>query len=606
MRRVLTGLFCLFAITAFGAAPENQACHRGMHRYKDALYLDSGVQITGTWTCTAGVAACTEDTSSGAATGELVAGDIIDIGGYSYEVASTPDDDTIVRQQIMDNVCDSSTVSDVLIAHTSKSVYIINVGFSDSEYDLISGNGTASIASLSTDQLKLTDAYTDNVDLLRLGNNDQPEAAETTQSSSLDFYLRGVVAGTPADHIAGSIISYKCGSDWVAADETEHDGCFEFDVVDGGVQGVGMTLDETGSLDITNDLTADTVNVGATDVKLSRYTPDAGTTTYLELDQAGTASDGTGTGRTLLDLGSSTYPAISLGDAANALGFYGVSASAIGSLSTSYYIYQTGDVGASNFLTIDSLGTSNELTDTNGRQAMVKIEGEAAQSATGALDALYITTVLTSLGDGSTGDGNNMLNLAPGGTSVWRVSTAGVLTRAAQTVAITIPSSEAAVGAGAPTTNEIGTYWALGFDNVVDLAYFSFEIPDDWDAASDLTMKVYWCAEAGDQIQQTEDVDWDVDITSTDFSADEAYDNGSVYNATATYTEAANPGADKQCLTTSITLVYNNANQPFSADEVLGIKFYRDTASESNGYSGEALVVRWEIEYQSTGIPSHI
>ncbi len=66
-----------------------------------------------------------------------------------------------------------------------------------------------------------------------------------------------------------------------------------------------------------------------------------------------------------------------------------------------------------------------ELTDSDGPQAWVLIELKANQTSTAALDALYINGTLTSLGDGSTGDGNNYFRIATGGSTLFRIDTTG-------------------------------------------------------------------------------------------------------------------------------------------------------------------------------------
>ena len=83
------------------------------------------------------------------------------------------------------------------------------------------------------------------------------------------------------------------------------------------------------------------------------------------------------------------------------------------------------DTVSGNAVEFKSIGASGELTDTNGPQAWVLIELKVNQTDTAALDALYINGTLTSLGDGSTGDGNNYLRIATGGSTLFRIDTTG-------------------------------------------------------------------------------------------------------------------------------------------------------------------------------------
>jgi len=52
-----------------------------------------------------------------------------------------------------------------------------------------------------------------------------------------------------------------------------------------------------------------------------------------------------------------------------------------------------------------------ELTDADNRQAMIKVAGEFNQTGTAAADMLNLDATTTSLGDGSTGDGNNFITM---------------------------------------------------------------------------------------------------------------------------------------------------------------------------------------------------
>jgi hypothetical protein len=74
------------------------------------------------------------------------------------------------------------------------------------------------------------------------------------------------------------------------------------------------------------------------------------------------------------------------------------------------------------------LNSGDGLTDTNGRQAWMKIAPTFKQTGTAAYDALYVDVTETAAGDGSTGDGNNLLNLSMATVSKFKVSNTGAAT----------------------------------------------------------------------------------------------------------------------------------------------------------------------------------
>jgi len=71
------------------------------------------------------------------------------------------------------------------------------------------------------------------------------------------------------------------------------------------------------------------------------------------------------------------------------------------------------------------LDSGDGLTDADGRQAWMKIEPGIKQTGTAAYDAIYVNVTEASVGDGSTGDGNNLLNLAVATASKFKIGNAG-------------------------------------------------------------------------------------------------------------------------------------------------------------------------------------
>ncbi|MHA2363879.1 MAG: hypothetical protein ACXAC7_07965 [Candidatus Hodarchaeales archaeon] len=83
------------------------------------------------------------------------------------------------------------------------------------------------------------------------------------------------------------------------------------------------------------------------------------------------------------------------------------------------------DVTADDLGLFDITTDGDGLTDSDGRQAYLRIFGSVNMSGTGALDMIYVNPTLTTVGDGSTGDGNNLINLSVSSNPLFRVSTDG-------------------------------------------------------------------------------------------------------------------------------------------------------------------------------------
>jgi hypothetical protein len=127
----------------------------------------------------------------------------------------------------------------------------------------------------------------------------------------------------------------------------------------------------------------------------------------------GTESGGTGSARgilinpenNILELGTSTTFSL---DALRGIAFR-----------------HTQDLTVGDGFTFGSNGTDTEMVDTNAAQAMVGVYPRVAQSGTAAFDAILVDTLEEAFGDGSTGDGNNLLRLASLGTTVLKVDVNG-------------------------------------------------------------------------------------------------------------------------------------------------------------------------------------
>jgi hypothetical protein len=180
----------------------------------------------------------------------------------------------------------------------------------------------------------------------------------------------------------------------------------------------------------------------------------------------------------------------------------------------------------------------------------------------------------------------------------------GVVQVANRTRYIDIEAGAAFVGATAPTATTTGTARCLGFDADNEVAHLSWEVPSDWVSGTSAYLKIYWHAESGDAIADTEDVQWMATYRSIDHTAHEPIDNGSVTTNTVSYT-GSDAGTDKGTFEHEIEIVHNDGDNPITVGEVLYFQFDRDVSGESNSYSGLALVCRWEIKMTSNGLAEH-
>jgi hypothetical protein len=162
---------------------------------------------------------------------------------------------------------------------------------------------------------------------------------------------------------------------------------------------------------------------------------------------------------------------------------------------------------------------------------------------------------------------------------------------------IDILPSSATLGPSAPTPTTTGNARGLGFDADGELAFIEFEVGDDWDGASNMTLQIIWHPESGDAMLDTEQVKWNIAYNSV--AQGEAVDNGTEATATTTYTQSG-AGTDKEIIETDITIAYTGGNQPLAVGDTVFIAFNRDVTGEgANTYSGLAIVERWEMKFNA-------
>lgn len=161
-----------------------------------------------------------------------------------------------------------------------------------------------------------------------------------------------------------------------------------------------------------------------------------------------------------------------------------------------------------------------------------------------------------------------------------------------------ITVSSATSGPTAPTPTTVGTFRGLGYAADNETSFFAIEVPSDWNGTSDMALVVHWYPTSGDAVANGETVKWDIAYRS--ISAGESVDNGTVVVTTATFTGGASEG-DKEHYETSITIDFDNANQPLSVDDDIGFQFDRDVTGDT--YSGSGIVYKWDLVYTANTIP---
>jgi len=278
---------------------------------------------------------------------------------------------------------------------------------------------------------------------------------------------------------------------------------------------------------------------------------------------------------------------------------------------TAGYLLQGNGVGAPSFVT--SLADGFTATTQGAGDNSLRIATTAFITAATAFsfDATNQSSVEFTINGitvkGSFGHDHNQYLLKTGGLISGDVSITGNLditgafTVAEFTQYISIPSGQATVGGTAPAPTTIGTWRALRFNANAELAFIEFEIPNDWIGTSDMTIKIYGYPTAADIVQAGEIIEFDAEYRS--IAEGEAYDNGTSVTISPTYTQSG-VGTDKALIELTVLIDFDDANQPLTKGDVVGIKCFRDVTT-SDTYSGDFDVVKWEIQYQANTFPIH-
>jgi hypothetical protein len=164
-----------------------------------------------------------------------------------------------------------------------------------------------------------------------------------------------------------------------------------------------------------------------------------------------------------------------------------------------------------------------------------------------------------------------------------------------------VVAGSAVLGPSAPSRYVNGSVSGIGFASDGESAYIAWEVPDCWVGAENIALKVYWTNQSGDALLDTETVKWDFEYRVLAFGTDTTT-TGTAATATSTYTQSG-AGTDGDTHVNALTLVYNDANQPLVAGEVVTGRFDRDVAGDT--YSGAGVVPLWEFSLSADGICDH-
>lgn len=147
-----------------------------------------------------------------------------------------------------------------------------------------------------------------------------------------------------------------------------------------------------------------------------------------------------------------------------------------------------------------------------------------------------------------------------------------------------------------PVAVATGDTIAWGFDADNEQVGISFQVPQDWDGVSDITLKFGWHPQSGTAIADTKTVIWQYSYHAINGSG-EAVDNGTDVDAAVTYTQSG-AGTDKEGIVSSIALDYDNANQPLTPGDIVTGTFGIDFTTMT--YAAGVMFMHAWIEYNSS------
>lgn len=336
-----------------------------------------------------------------------------DVTGYTFsggeKVVLQVDSGEYVGYQAAANAGDNTTfertepgTSPAYETVTDSPMWLITGFHATNEIRVYDGDNNASAISLSQDQLDAHGSSTTNSVPFEVRNDDEPADTEVTQTAGIEFIQQcSSDSGVSYSDFAVAGIRSTKTSDCVDADTSAHEGGIDILASDDGSQATAFRIyiDDSSGFSRVKEVDTGVFQIEAS----SRFELflDFMSVTYEVLNWSMT------TGQKL----QATIMPDSPG------GFR---------LSSAYPLemYQSGDIAAGDFIIYTTKGNA-ELTDTDGQQAYVSIRPEFSQSGTAAATALEISATNTSLGDGSTGNGNFLIEGLVGGSPVFDVDMDG-------------------------------------------------------------------------------------------------------------------------------------------------------------------------------------
>lgn len=119
-------------------------------------------------------------------------------------------------------------------------------------------------------------------------------------------------------------------------------------------------------------------------------------------------------------------------------------------------------------------GATTGMTDTDGEQSFQYLAPIVKQSGTAAYNGLKIDVTETTLGDGTTGDGNNLIRAAVGGTTKFKVDNAGSVAAAGDMVL----AGNSVIGGNAGISGELVVEGEANFNSNININGY-MEAPAD-------------------------------------------------------------------------------------------------------------------------------
>lgn len=602
VKKIILTLLLVLPVTVVSA--QDIGKRRLKHLKPDMLALDTRNQIDGTWTCDGGAldATCTADGASGDAINDLDVGDIVVCDEYSYEIFSiTTKDEFERKQEYKEDGITKYPFEDI----TSKTCYIVATAMPDGSTvninDGIGGDSPIWIGQNIAVEMQL-DGDNAATEVLALENTNEPASGETDDTIALSSYFNGTTDnGTSFSlHEAVRLEAYKASDAYHASDESDHDFGLKFYVTNGGTTSRTLqiypdgsvygttTIESAANFKVTNQITIGAAYINLASDSGIAFTGDAGNpaaakdinsvrywdgaNAWWVIDDGG--MDGVGDGRLIVDTIRSLLVS-----------------PAVGTLTLSNTAFSSAD----NAIEM-ATGTDTSTTGTITKVAITPTYNQASGDA--ANTDLFINRTETAVGSGN----QYLIDAQVDGASQFSVDNLGNVTYSAREVCHVVPAGSAILGPTAPTATTLGTFRGLAFASDSESANINWEIPGDWDDASDMTLKLYVWPESGDAPADTEVIQFDAQYRS--IATGEAYDNGTAVTISPTYTQSG-AGTDKALIILTVTIDYDNANQPLTEDDVIGFLLDRDFTG-ADTYSGDVYVERAEICYQSVGIPNHV